>query len=58
LFRHGDMGPFEGTLFRVNADERTSEFTHFNLAIRLRKSETAGLTVLHLLRCPTVPAVL
>ena len=52
------MGPFEGTLLRVNADERTSEFTHFNLAIRLRKSETAGLTVLHLLRCPTVPAVL
>ena len=28
---------FEGTLFRVNADERISEFTHFKLVIRLSK---------------------
>ena len=28
-------GPFEGTLFRVNADWPTSEFTHFNLVICL-----------------------
>ena len=33
--RHGAMDPFEGTLFKVNADWPTSEFTHFNLVICL-----------------------
>ena len=30
------MDPLEGTLLRVNADERISEFAHFYLRIHLR----------------------
>ena len=36
LFRHGAVDPCEGSLFRANADERISKFTHFYLVIRLR----------------------
>ena len=36
-------GRLEGTLFRVNADELISEFTHFNLVVRLSKMKQLAL---------------
>ena len=51
------MDPFEGTLFRVNEDELTSEFTHFNLVIRLRKVKQSAILFITFLRLLAAPAV-
>ena len=42
--RHGAMGPFEGTPLRETWNERTFEFTHFNLVIRFKYWEAVGLS--------------
>ena len=43
--RHGAMDPFEEPMWE-NEDERNSEFTHFNLVIRLRKVKQSALPFL------------
>ena len=49
--RHGAMDPCEGTLFRENADKRTSEFTHFNLVIRLGIVKQLAVLLWAILSC-------
>ena len=51
------MDPFEGILFRVNADELTSEFTHFNLVICWSIVKQLAIPFTTILRLPTAPAV-
>ena len=41
------MDPFEGTPLRETWNERTSEFTHFNLVIRLSKVNSWLVRVSH-----------
>ena len=38
------MGPFEGTPLQETWKERTSEFTHFNLVIRLSKVKQSAFS--------------
>ena len=55
------MEPLEATLFRVTADDLTSEFTHFNLIIHLGKVEQLAFrlcsffTMSRHSRCPYEP---
>ena len=40
--RHGAMDPLEGTLYGRLSTDLTSEFTHFNPGIRLRKGKQSA----------------
>ena len=51
------MDPLEGTLFRVNAYELISEFTHFNLVVRLRTVKQSAIPFTTILRLLAAPAV-
>ena len=42
------MDPFEGTTLWETWNERTSEFAHFNLVIRLRKVKQLAFFAFHL----------
>ena len=57
--QHGDMNPTEGTFFKVNVDWPTSEFTHVNLVIRLRKVQQSSqpCRASPFLGCPAAPVV-
>ena len=51
------MEPLEATLFRVTADDLTSEFTHFNLVIHQSKAKQLAFSFISLLRSPAAPVV-
>jgi hypothetical protein len=51
------MEPNEATLFRVNEDRPASEFTHFNLVIRLSIVKQLAFPFSTILRDPAAPVV-